>query len=197
MNTNDKVKIIGKKNIYRGFCQLDAYQLQIKKYDGSWSRSFERELLQRDNAVAVLLCDPKRRQVVLIEQFRIGALYHLNPWMIEVVAGLIKPGEKTIAVACRETQEETGLIITQLQPVLRYWSTPGASSEQLTLCYGIVDASQAGGIHGLSEEGEDIKVIVYDYDQAFRQVKSGRICNATAIIALQWLELNQDQLDSK
>ena len=54
---------------------------------------------------------------------------------------------------------------------------------------GIVDASKAGGIHGLKAEGEDIKVHVLSSKDAFAAVKNGVISNASSIIALQWLEL--------
>ena len=53
-----------------------------------------------------------------------------------------------------------------------------------------MDAKNVGGIYGLSDEGEDIKVIAVDVDDAFHAVANGIIKCAHAIIALQWLELN-------
>jgi len=53
-----------------------------------------------------------------------------------------------------------------------------------------VDASTAGGLHGLADEGEDIRVHVMPMAQAFEAVREGRIQNAASLIALQWLELN-------
>jgi ADP-ribose pyrophosphatase len=57
-----------------------------------------------------------------------------------------------------------------------------------------VDSSTAGGIHGLYHENEDIRVLVYDQEEAFEMVRSGVINNALGIIALQWLELNWKKL---
>ena len=53
-----------------------------------------------------------------------------------------------------------------------------------------VDSELASGVHGLEEEGEDIRVHVLPRETAYQWVVDGKINNASAIIALQWLELN-------
>ena len=53
-----------------------------------------------------------------------------------------------------------------------------------------MDSSQAGGIHGLASENEDIKVVVLSVSEVLAALHDGRINNAMAIIALQWFELN-------
>ena len=58
----------------------------------------------------------------------------------------------------------------------------------------LVDSRGVGGIHGLAEEGEDIRVSLWPREQALHALHSGRIDNAASIIALQWLQLNVDQL---
>ena len=57
-----------------------------------------------------------------------------------------------------------------------------------------VQLTHAGGIHGLVDEGEDIRVHVVPFDQALAGIASGTIDSATAIIALQWLALNRARL---
>jgi len=59
---------------------------------------------------------------------------------------------------------------------------------------GRVDASSAGGVHGLEHEGEDIKVVPMELDQALEALEAGRICTATAVISLQWLALNRERV---
>ena len=90
--------------------------------------------------------------------------------------------------------EEAGLEVQKLIPISEYWSSPGASSEKVTLYCALVDASKAGGIHGLPHENEDILVHTMSSQEAFAGVRSGRINNAATIIALQWLELNKKAL---
>ena len=58
----------------------------------------------------------------------------------------------------------------------------------------MLDSTQVGGIHGLSHEGEDIKVHKVLREEAYDAVKNGKINNAATVIALQWLQLNYKSL---
>ncbi|KPJ68123.1 MAG: ADP-ribose pyrophosphatase [Coxiella sp. DG_40] len=196
--THDDVKILEEKSIYEGFSKIIHYKLRHRLFKGGWSKSFERELSVRYNAVAVLPYDPKLDKVVLIEQFRIGALKDkTSPWLLELVAGVIDKQQPVEKIAYLETKEEAGLDIIDLIPIYSYWSSPGGSSEFVSLYCAIVDASKANGIHGMDDEHEDILVHVMNSEEAFAAVKSGRINNASTIIALQWLQLNYASLRSQ
>src|SRR5690606_21448739 len=154
-----------------------------------------RELFVRHNAVCVLPYDPLRDKVVLIEQFRVGAMHKCaNPWLLELVAGLIDTDEEPEEVARREAQEEAGLQLPTLWPITRYFPSPGGSDELVHLYVGRCDSEGASGVHGLPEEGEDIKVHVMGFADAMQAVRDGRINNAASIIALQWLALNRDEV---
>ena len=99
-----KWSILDKKLLYRGFFTLKSFDLKHDLFDGGESKLLVRELLDRGQAAAVLPYDPVRDEVVLIEQFRIGAYEDpTGPWLIEVVAGLREPGENTdSAYNCRQ-----------------------------------------------------------------------------------------------
>ena len=94
-------------------------------------------------------------------------------------------------VAIRETQEETGLEIINLFPICQYWVSPGASTEQIYLFCGQVDSRLAQGIHGLLEEGEDIRLHVLSLQAAYNLLDEGKINNSSTIIALQWLQRHE------
>jgi ADP-ribose pyrophosphatase len=133
--------------------------------------------------------------VVLIEQFRIGAVESTkNPWLLEIVAGMIGPSESKLEVARREAQEEAGCQLLDIVPICEYLVSPGGSSETISLYCGRVDASQVNGIHGLAEEHEDIRVHVLPLEKALALLRNDGILSATPIIALQWLALNRDAL---
>jgi ADP-ribose pyrophosphatase len=154
-------------------------------------------MVERRAAVGVLPYDPVRRQVVLIEQFRIGALnVGESPWLLEIVAGLIDTNESLEAVARREASEETGLTLLDLQPIYHYLPSPGGSSEQMHLYYATVDATRAKAYCGLACEQEDIKVHVLDYEHVMELLDRGKIVNAATIIALQWLRINVKRITS-
>jgi len=132
---------------------------------------------------------------VLIEQFRVGTMDKAaNPWLVELVAGLIDKDEQPEEVAHREAQEEAGLVFAALWPMTKYFPSPGGSDEFVHLFLGRCDSTGAGGLHGLEEEAEDIRVKTWAFEDALQAVRDGRICNAASIIALQWLALNRDEV---
>lgn len=188
-------EIINKDVVYSGFYQMEKYYLKHTLFGGGWSGEFSRELFRRSNCVAVLLYDPDADKVVLIEQFRIGAA--ANPeraWLVEIVAGAIDEGETAEQVAYRESKEEAGCDILELKLINRFYTTPGGSSEQISLFYGKVDSTQIGGIHGLDHEDEDILVSTVSFDEAYQMLEAGKIESGIPIIAIQWLALHRQAL---
>ncbi|XVN13621.1 NUDIX domain-containing protein [Pseudomonas corrugata] len=193
--TPTTVDIVTRDSCYQGFYKLERVQLRHELFAGGMSREISRELFVRHDAVCVLPYDPQRDEVVLIEQFRVGAMGKTpNPWLVELVAGLIDKDEQPEEVAHREAQEEAGLDFATLWPMTKYFPSPGGSNEFVHLYLGRCDSTGAGGLHGLLEEAEDIRVKTWAFEDALQAVRDGRICNAASIIALQWLALNRDEV---
>jgi ADP-ribose pyrophosphatase len=190
-----KYEIIGREVCHQGFFRLERYRLRHDLFAGGVSRVLTRELFERGHAAAVLPFDPERDAVVLIEQFRIGALEDkYGPWLLEIVAGVMEQGESAEHLARREAVEEAGCAVQELVPVCDFLVSPGGTSERISLFCGRVDSRQAGGVHGVHEEGEDIMVRVVSFAEAMRWLEQGRIRSASPIIALQWLALHRDEL---
>ncbi|MFC3607710.1 ADP-ribose diphosphatase [Stutzerimonas tarimensis] len=186
------VEILRREQCFRGFYSLDRLHLRHRLFDGSMGAEIDREVFLRHDAVCVLPYDPVNDKVVLIEQFRIGAIGKSdNPWLLELVAGLIDKDEQPEEVARREAVEEAGLELGALWPVTSYFPSPGGSNERVYLYVGRCDSDGAGGVFGLADEGEDIRVHVWSLDEALAAIGDGRIDNAASIIALQWLALNR------
>jgi ADP-ribose pyrophosphatase len=186
-------EVVNRENCYSGFFKIDRYTVRHRLYDGTMSGEFTRELFERGHASAVLLYDPSADAVVMIEQFRIGALAaEMNPWLYEIVAGINEPGEKPEDVVVRESLEEAGVSVDNLRFVSHYLVSPGGTSETIYLYIGIVDSSTAGGIHGLADENENIKVHVIPFSEVLAMADDGRICNATALIAVYYLASHLD-----
>jgi ADP-ribose pyrophosphatase len=145
------------------------------------------------------LYDPQREEIVLIEQFRMGAMANNKPaWLLEIVAGGIEEGETPEAVAYREAEEEAGCKIEKLEFISEFYTSPGGTSELLSLYCGKVDTSKiVGGVYGLAEEHEDILVSVISTDEAFELVAQHKIQSAIPIVAIQWLQLNRAKLKTK
>ncbi|OYD25526.1 ADP-ribose diphosphatase [Oceanimonas baumannii] len=186
------MQIVAEENGYKGFFRLLKVRLRHRLFAGGWGPELTRELFDRGHAAAVLPYDPVRDEVVLVEQFRVGAIHHGDsPWLLEVVAGIVENGESEEAVVRREAQEEAGLTLGRLTRAMSYFSSPGGCSERITVFVGEVDATQAATYAGLSGEGEDIRVHCLPRAQAMQWLADGRIDNAASVIALQWLALNR------
>lgn len=191
----DDVELIDRETVYRGYFRMDKLTLRHRLFNGGFSAAYTRELFERGHAAALLPYDPERDEVVLIEQFRVGALEAPgSPWLMEVVAGIIEPGEDAEAVARREAVEEAGLEVDDIELISEYLPSPGGCSELISLYVGRVDAASANRFAGLAHEHEDIRVHRLTTDEALALLEGGRINNAAAIIALQWLALNRAEL---
>ncbi|MBE5189637.1 ADP-ribose diphosphatase [Vibrio parahaemolyticus] len=195
--TSRDVEIISKESVFEGFFKMVKYRFKHKLFAGGWSDVVEREMFERGHAAAMLPYDPKTDQVVIIEQIRIGALEHEHPWQLEIVAGMIDRVESAEEVIRREAEEEAGITVGRVASVTSYYPSSGGCSEKLDVFVGEVDASKAHGIHGLDYEDEDIRVHVLSREQAYQWVKDGIFENGASIIALQWLQLNHQELRSQ
>jgi ADP-ribose pyrophosphatase len=195
--TEKDVEVVSKETVFQGFFKMVKYHFKHKRFDGTWSKTIDREMFQRGRAAALLPYDPIRDEVVLIQQIRVGALEHASPWQLEIVAGIIDRDESAEEVVRRESVEEAGLDVARLAKVTSYYPSAGGCNEMLDVYVGEVDSTKAEGIHGLDYEDEDIKVYVVSRSEAYDLVKSGQIENGASIIALQWLELNKDDLRSQ
>lgn len=196
--SDDRVVLQEKTTPYQGFFQVDRYKLKHQKYGGGWSSVIVRELLERGHTVAVLPYDPERDNVVLVEQFRIGAYAAgREPWLSEAIAGIIDSGEKAEGVAYREALEEANCKITELIKIGEFVMSPGGSSETTTMFCGRVDSRGVGGVHGLAHEGEDILARVVPLEEALKCLGEGRTVSAYAAIPLLWLQFNKAALQAQ
>ncbi len=186
--------------VFQGYFQVDRWRLRHRIEGDAWSPPLVREVFERGHAVAVLPYDPITEQIVVIEQFRMGPLAAgREPWMIEIVAGIIEPHETADprAVAARECQEEIGTEVTDLFEVLTYLTSPGAVSETITLYCGRVDSRRLPPVAGKSEEGEYIRIKTLSFEALEAALHAGQFENSVMLIAAQWLLLNRKKVQDR
>src|SRR3954451_11247730 len=100
---------------FQGHYRIEQFTLRHRTFAGGWSPTLHREMLERGSAAALLPYDPRADAVVLLEQFRIGPFaWGRGAVIIEIVAGLVEPGETPEEVAKREAQEEAGLALGRM-----------------------------------------------------------------------------------
>ena len=187
------------KTKYQGFFKLEEYHLSHKLFSGKNSKEFTREVFERGDAVVVMLYDPSKDMLLLIEQFRAGALRtEETPWLLEFVAGMFDKDESPIDVAIRETQEEANIALApqDIKPIVKYLSSPGGTSECIHLYWSKFDSEKvtSGSIYGLDDENEDILLHLVTRKTALALMDEGKIVNASTLIGLQWLAMNYRNL---
>lgn len=184
---------------YDGFFKINEYLLSHKLFSTQQSNKFTREVFERGDAVVVMLYDPKQDQLLLLEQFRPGALRAAKtPWMLEFVAGMFDDNESYLDVAVRESKEEADITLApeSINPIMKYLSSPGGTSECIHLCWAKFDSNEvvSGSVFGLAGENEDILLHLISRSDALELLNEGEISNAATIIGLQWLALNYSRL---
>ena len=186
-----KVRILKENREYDGFFKIDKAVLQYEKFSGDMSEEITRLNFDRGDSVAVLLYDEKKDSVILVKQFRYPAYVNDGPgWILEVVAGTVEKEEDVVSVARAELLEEAGYEVDSLEPVSRFYVSPGGTSERIYLYLGFVHRKVGPG-GGLISEHEDIQVVEIPLGEAMEMIKTGEICDAKTIIALQWLKLRK------
>lgn len=179
-------EILNKVTAYDGFFKIIKLEIQYELFSGAMSKSIVRELFERGHSVAILLHDVALKRIILVKQFRVGAVNDENPWLVELPAGMIEANEAPEDVATRESQEETGLLPTKLHQICEYYNSAGGSSEKTTIYYVQVDSSNVAEFAGLATENEDIKVLAVPEQEFIASVKGGEYKTSSLLIAGHW-----------
>jgi ADP-ribose pyrophosphatase len=174
--------------------KIQSLLFQHSLYQGGCSPEIKRELFCRGEAVVVLLYDSKLKQIVLVEQCRPGALQHakkLNQpdqaWLLEPVAGMIDLGETAVDAGMRESREEAGIEVSELEYVCQFYPSPGGCDEILHLYAADICSNEVSEFAGLAGDHEDIRVIKLTFTDAKRMLLNAEFNVASTYIALQWL----------
>lgn len=195
----DIVEIVQDHAGFEGFFRTRAFELRHQRFDGSMTETFSRECFVAYDAALVLPYDPATDRVMLIEQLRYGPLFRGDPQLtvLEPAAGLVDAGESPEACALREAQEEAGLDIRELRPMMKVYAAPGYSTEFYHCFLGLCALSEAdNGIGGLEEEHEDIRNHVIPFDEALALCDSGEVNVGPLAMMLYWLARHREELRS-
>ena len=180
-----------------GFFSVEEHDLTYQKFNKEQSNVVTRSTLVSSDAVIVLPYDPVNDRILLIEQFRAGPYVKgdENPWVLEPIAGLIDEGETPESAGIREAQEEAHLEIKRLELVARSYPSPGISTEFFHQYIGIVELLDSSNlIAGLQSENEDIRSHIFEYEQFFEMIESGKVKVGPLILLGLWLSKNRNRL---
>lgn len=188
---NDKIKILKNEILSDNWYTLKKITFSHQLRNGSWQQQ-TREAYDRGNGATILLYNKIQRSVILTRQFRLPTFINGNPtgMLIEACAGLL---DKENAQDCirRETEEETGYKINDVQKIFELYMSPGSVTE--ILYFFIAEYSNDMKIHdggGAMHEQENIEVLEVPFEKALKMMYSGEIRDAKTIVLLQYLQLH-------
>jgi nudix-type nucleoside diphosphatase (YffH/AdpP family) len=178
--------------VYSGYLTVDA--LQVRLSDGS---IVSREVERHGDAAAVLPYDRERCCALVVHLFRAPVFQQAGMEAIEeACAGMIsEAGQDAEATARREAYEELGVRLTSMDLVSRVWSTPGVSSERISLFlapYVTTDRISAGG--GIRSEHEAITVVERTLPALAAAADHGRIEDSKLLSLVLALRLRNPEL---
>lgn len=184
-----KIRNLQQKILSNNWTKLTDVSFEQLEADGHWSKQ-RRETYHNRAAVAVLPYNREKNTLLLIRQFRMPAyLVSGQLSVLEACAGLVDDGETNEQAILREAKEELGYRIHDLVSVFSGFTTPGFSTEQLTLYlahYFPDDKLGSGG--GLIQEGENIEVVEQNIDDAFALLDSFSIHDMKTALLLNALK---------
>jgi GDP-mannose pyrophosphatase NudK len=187
---NNKVKIVKTEVLSDNWYTLNKVTYTISKKNGT-AETQSREAYDRGNGAVILLYNKDKNTVILTRQFRLPTYINGNStgMLIEACAGLLDNDNPEECIK-RETEEETGYTITQVEKVYEAYMSPGSVTEILHFfiaAYSEDMKTTDGG--GLDEEGEDIEVLELSFHNALTMIDNGKIKDAKTIMLLQYLRL--------
>lgn len=187
------MRILSKNSVYRGW--LRVWKAEI---EGEAGEVFSREVEDHGGGAAVLPFDPRRRTAVLVRQVRFGALLNgeTEPALLEAPAGLSDEDDASGAdTVRREALEEAGLALAHLVEVGRCYTSPGITTESLTLFLGEYDeAARIGAGGGVADEHESIEVVEIPLAELARMADAGEIRDMKTLALVQGLRLRRPEL---
>ena len=188
---NKNIKNIKKEVLSDNWYTLNKFTFDYLRKDGTWEKQ-EREAYNRGNGAGILLYNREKGTVILTRQFRMPTYVNGNydGMMIEVCAGVLE-GDNPEDCIRKETEEETGYKVDNVQCVMETYMSPGSVTEILYLFIGEYEekmkVSEGGGAEN---ETENIEVLEIPFNTALEMISFGKIKDAKTILLLQYAQIN-------
>lgn len=193
-------KILSRKTVFESYHKLDVVSVQPRSLrdPDKWGHPMEREIFFGKTIAIIVLYIPETDEILLNQQFRLGAMLagETKPHMMECAAGAVDPGEEPEEAARRETLEETGCKVLDLEFVGNCYSSPGCMAERFYMYIARIAKAETG-IYGHEHEGEEILTHLVPFRKIVEMIDKGEITNVNAALMLNWFARHRDRLRKK
>jgi ADP-ribose pyrophosphatase len=149
--------------------------LRLREVPGRDGAVHVREIVEHAPAAAVIAVD-EHQEILLVRQLRPA----VDQVLLELPAGILDPGEDPITCARRELEEETGYTTDRLEPLVRFYPSPGFCTELLHVfvAEGLRECS------GQPDDDEDLELVRMPLAEAMDLVRCGEITDSKTVIGL-------------
>jgi nudix-type nucleoside diphosphatase (YffH/AdpP family) len=152
-----EAQILSEEPLSQGYIKL--LKLRVRLPDGA---EVDREIESHGDAACVLAYDPDRRVALMVSSPRLPILKATGQdhRLLEAPAGMLE-GMEPEATVRKEAMEEAGLELREVEKVAWTWSSPGVSTERVTLflaAYSPADRKGEGG----GAEGEHENIVLQE-----------------------------------
>ena len=192
---NDRLRNMNVSILSDNWYTLKKVDFEYLNRNEVWEHQ-SREAYDRGNGAVVLLYNTHKKSVILTRQFRMPTYLNKNPdgMMIEACAGLLDENDPKTAII-KEIEEETGYRIKNVEKIFESYMSPGSGTEILYFFIAsYTDDQKVSEGGGSEDETENIEVLEYDFQEALRLVKTGKIKDAKTIMLLQYAQINLEDL---
>ena len=157
------------------------------KHKNGVVKTHSREAYDRGNGATILLYNKQNQTVVLTRQFRLPTFINGNEtgMLIESCAGLLDKDNPEDCIR-RETEEETGYKIRDVRKIFEAYMSPGSVTEILYFFIAEYSKEMKSGDGGGVDDGEDIEVLEYSFQDALKMIETGEIKDGKTIMLLQY-----------
>ncbi|MBL0012632.1 MAG: GDP-mannose pyrophosphatase NudK [Flavobacterium sp.] len=190
--TNPAIEIKNIEVLSNNWYTLRKITFEYQKKDKTWQTQV-REAYDRGNGAVILLYNKSTKNVILTRQFRMPTFMNGNEtgMMIEACAGLLDENNAEDCIR-KETEEETGYSVKDVQKIFEVYMSPGSVTEILYFFVGEYSKEMKineGG--GAADEQENIEVLELPFEKAYNMIASGEIKDAKTIMLLQHAKINK------
>ena len=182
-------EIVEVKELHKGWSRFSLVTFRLA--DG---KLLTRSVEDHGHCATVLPYDPERRVAIVVRQFRPGVALAGGVEGSEPPAGIIDPGETGAQCAVREAEEETGLVLRELESLGRFWSSPGSTTETAELFLAPYAAADRKGPGGGVDEHEDIEVLEVPLAELVRELEGDGTSDLKLMALVQALKLRRPEL---
>ncbi len=193
----EAAKIISEKLLHKSWRVLKTFDLEVKKFAGGHREIIDWQVYFIQNSAGVLLYKADTDQILLADQFRVGAFLagEEKPFMHEFCIGQIDKNYTPEETVKKEALEEAGCTIIDLEYITKIYPSSAYTAETTTLYCGLINEAKEG-IYGTDIE-EEIQTKLYDAADVIKMLDNNEILDAKTALCLHWFARNHERLKAK